>query len=112
MERPGNGTEPTAMTEEKPDAAVARTFPYHSPSRKMNAGRTPVCYLLCENGGRASIQRVQWAIPRNPNRPLAATRPPGTTIFVLRVSELCRGEARFQNASSPASRKSMRHWKI
>ena len=67
--------------------------------------------LLCENGGRASSKRVQWA---NSTEPESAIRrqPPGTTIFVLRVSELRRGEARFQNALSPASRKSMRHWKI
>ena len=35
-----------------------------------------MCYLLCENGGRASIQRVQSANSTEPESAIAATRPP------------------------------------
>src|SRR5271155_1091958 len=94
----------------------ARSFPWGNAElfRKSSpvAGTTVddatdgVCLGLDAHRGSASRGRV----PRNPNRP--CRQPPGTTTFVLKVSELRRGEARFQNALSPASRKSMRHWKI
>jgi hypothetical protein len=47
----------------------------------MNAGRTPVCYLLCENGGRASSQRVQSANSTEPESGTAATRPLPQPLF-------------------------------